>query len=64
MPLYWLVYRHNSQISVVIDLEHRSFMPVYNQRLMASMKASSPKAMSLIAKSVERHCQRSAQSTI
>jgi hypothetical protein len=33
MPLYWLVYRHNNQICVVIE-PASAFMLVYGLRLM------------------------------
>jgi hypothetical protein len=49
MPLFWLCYRHDNHISVVIEPGHPSFMQGYGQRLMDWMKASSPKATSLIA---------------
>ena len=34
MPLYWLVYRHNNQICVVIEPAASAFMLVYGLRLM------------------------------
>jgi hypothetical protein len=44
MPLYWLVYHHNNQISVVIEPAHS----LIYARLRASIdgldEASSPKA--------------------
>src|SRR5215469_16321508 len=49
MPLYWLGYRHDNQISVVIEPGASLIHARLRSRLMGWMKASSPKATSLIA---------------
>jgi hypothetical protein len=46
MPLYWLRYRHDNQISVVIELELHASMPGCAQHSMDWMRANSPKATS------------------
>ena len=49
MPLNWLCYRHNNQISVVIEPGASTFMPGCVLPPPTWMKAASPKATSLIA---------------
>jgi hypothetical protein len=49
MPLYWLIYQHNSQVSIVIDLPTPSFTLAYGRQLMDWTRASSPRATRLIA---------------
>jgi len=64
MPLYWLVYRHNNQISVVIE----PGASLIHARLRASIdgldEGEFTEGHELDRKSVERHCQRSAKLTI
>jgi hypothetical protein len=44
MPLYWLVYRHNNQIPVVIEPGASLIHARMRAALMSWMKASLPKA--------------------
>ena len=64
MPLYWLCYRHNNQISVVIG---PGASPIH-ARMRAALdgldEGDFTEGHELDRKSVEHHCQRSAKLTI
>jgi hypothetical protein len=64
MPLYWLCYRHNNQISVVIE---PGASPIH-ARMRAALRGLDEGAFTegheLDLKTVARHCQRSAKLTI
>jgi hypothetical protein len=45
MPLYWLVYRHNNQISVVIEPGASIIHARMRASLVIWMKANSPMAL-------------------
>ena len=49
MPLYWLCYRHNNQVCIVIEPAPSLIHARFRQRLMDWIRASSQKATSLIA---------------
>src|SRR5262249_24277516 len=44
MPLYWLVYRHSNQNSLVIEPGVSSVMPLYGLRSLGWIRVSSPRA--------------------
>ena len=64
MPLYWLCYRHNNQISVVIE----PGASIIHARMRAALEGLDEgeftEGLELDLKTVERHCQRSAKLTI
>ena len=63
MPLYWLCYRHNNQISVVIE-PGASLVHARMRAALAELdEGTSTEGHELDRKSVERHC-RSAKLTI
>jgi hypothetical protein len=60
----WLVYRHNNQISVVIE-PGASLIHARMRAALANLdEGEFTEGHELDRKSVERHCQRSAKSTI
>ena len=64
MPLYWLVYRHNNQISVVIEPAHSLIYARLRASIAGLDEGEFTEGHELDRKSVERHCQRSAKLTI
>ena len=64
MPLYWLCYRHNNQISVVIE----PGASIIHARMRAALEGLDEgeftEGLELDLKTVARHCQRSAKLTI
>jgi hypothetical protein len=64
MPLNWLCYRHNNQISVVIE-PGASIIHAWMRAAPADLdEGDFTEGHELDRKSVERHCQRSAKLTI
>jgi hypothetical protein len=63
MPLYWLVYRHNNQISVVIEPGDSVIHACMRAALLGLMTIS-PKATNLIASQLRVSFNGSANSTI
>jgi hypothetical protein len=64
MPLYWLCYRHNNRISVVIE-PGASLVHARMSAALANLdQGDFTEGHELDRKSVERHCQCSAKLTI
>ena len=64
MPLYWLVYRHNNQISVVIEPAHSLIYARLRASIAGLDEGEFTEGHELDRKSIAPQFQRSAKLTI